>query len=55
MSVLDSIKSALGLGVDTTEYECVDCGATFESASQPDGPWFECPECGSEDPLAGGE
>lgn len=53
MAVLDSIRSVLGLEKDLPEYECRDCGATFESAANPGGPWFECPECGSETPLDG--
>ena len=51
MAIVDSIKSALGLGKKYPTYECVHCGATFESAGNPDGPWFKCPECDSENPL----
>lgn len=51
MAVIDSIKSALGITDDRPAYECVECGATFESTAEPGSYWFECPECGSEHPL----
>lgn len=55
MSVLESVKSAIGLSNDRPTYECVDCGNTFESATDPDSHWFKCPECDSKDPLGDDE
>lgn len=55
MSIVDTVKSAVGLGSDHPTYECVDCGNTFEGQAEPGSYWFECPECGSEDPLGDGE
>lgn len=51
MSVIESIKSMVGIEEDHPTYECVECGNTFESVSGPGSHWFHCPECGSEDPL----
>jgi len=30
-------------------YECMDCGAEFETPAMSDTPEGECPECGSDD------
>lgn len=51
MSVIESVKSALGLAADRPTYECVDCGSTFESGTEPGTHWFRCRNCGSEAPL----
>lgn len=53
MSVIQTVKSALGIEPDRPTYECVDCGETFESATEPGSHWFRCPECGSKDPIDG--
>ena len=50
MSVLESVKSAIGLEENTTpRYRCLECGTEFESASEPDSHWFRCPECDAGD------
>lgn len=53
MSVLQTVKSAVGIDSDEATYECVECGADFERGSEPDSYWFKCPECGCEEPLDG--
>lgn len=55
MSVIDTVKSAVGLDSSAPTYECVDCGSTFERKGDPDSYWFKCTECGSEEPLGGEE
>lgn len=55
MSVIQTVKSAIGMDSDRPTYECVECGTTFESATDPDSHWFNCPECGSEEPLGDAE
>jgi Zn finger protein HypA/HybF involved in hydrogenase expression len=49
MSVLQSLKEAVGLAESRPEYRCTECGTTFYSASDPDSHWFQCPECESDD------
>lgn len=55
MSIVQSVKEAVGLDSDHPTYECVDCGASFEGQADPGSYWFKCPECGSEEPLGGEE
>ncbi len=46
VSVLDTIKQAVGLGdsgVESTVYECTECNNTFESAKDPRR--AQCMEC----------
>lgn len=49
MSVLDTIKSAVGLesGLPTHQYRCADCGHEFESSKEPDR--ARCMECMCQD------
>lgn len=49
MSITDTIKSLVGGGdeVDVNEYECAECGHTFDSAKPPDR--AQCVECLSND------
>lgn len=49
MAIGQKIRSALGMGsgVDVTEYECVECGNTFESSK--DVERAQCMECLSND------
>lgn len=51
MSIIQSVKSAVGFDSDRETYECVDCGTTFESATDPDSHWFKCVNCDSKNPL----
>lgn len=53
MSVIESVKSAIGLESEAPSYDCVECGATFERSTDPDSHWFSCPECGTKEPLGG--
>ena len=53
MSVIQTVKSAVGLDSSGPTYECVDCGTSFEKSADPDSYWFKCPDCGSEEPLGG--
>ena len=53
MSITDTIKDLVGVGddgVDVTEYECAECGHTFDSAKPPDR--AQCVECLSDDVAA---
>ena len=52
MSIIDTVTSAVGLDAGGPTYECTDCGNTFETSSDPGDYWFQCPACGSEQPLA---
>jgi rRNA maturation endonuclease Nob1 len=53
MSVLETVKSAIGIDDDTRPtYHCQACGSEFQTTSEPDSHWFECPECGSSDAEA---
>jgi DNA-directed RNA polymerase subunit RPC12/RpoP len=49
MSVLESLKSAVGMHETAHAYECRECGHTFESNQDPDSYWLSCTECGSEE------
>ena len=49
MSVVQSIMERVGLKDSGQTYECRDCGATFDSHSDPDSIWLKCSECESED------
>lgn len=49
MSVLDSVKSAIGVGDEQPRYRCQDCGQEFASEADTDSYWFGCPECDSDD------
>jgi Zn finger protein HypA/HybF involved in hydrogenase expression len=51
MSIIQTVKSTIGLGADRPSYECVDCGNSFETSTEPGSHWFSCPECGSDAPL----
>ncbi|MCU4802206.1 hypothetical protein OB920_17660 [Halobacteria archaeon HArc-gm2] len=53
MSVIQTVKSAVGLESDQSNYECVECGTTFEKGMDPDSYWFKCPECETREPLGG--
>lgn len=55
VSIVQSIKSVVGMESAQPTCDCVDCGASFERTSDPDSDWFQCPECGSEDPLGDDE
>lgn len=48
MSVLESVKETVGIEEEKPEYECDDCGHTFQSDADSDSYWFQCPECDSE-------
>lgn len=49
MSVLESIKEAVGLEEQSPKYECQDCGHTFRTDADVDSLWYSCPECEGED------
>jgi len=49
MSVLDTVKSTIGIGSSKPRYRCEDCGQEFESTADQDSYWFGCPECDSDD------
>ncbi|MFB6308283.1 MAG: hypothetical protein ABEH35_03045 [Haloarculaceae archaeon] len=48
MSVIETVKRALGAGNDHPTYRCLECETEFESGAEPDSVWFKCPECDSE-------
>lgn len=48
MSVLETVKETVGIADEQTEYECDDCGHTFQSDANSESYWFGCPECKSE-------
>ncbi|MFC6614865.1 zinc ribbon domain-containing protein [Halopenitus salinus] len=49
MSVIDTVKEAIGVEDDTPSYRCEDCGTEFDSEADLDSYWFGCPECESTD------
>lgn len=49
MSVLETVKEAIGVGDDRPTYRCQECDETFQSESDPDSYWFNCPECDARD------
>lgn len=50
MDLATKAKQVVGLEEDSAyEYECRDCGATFDSNVEPESVWLECEECGSDD------
>lgn len=55
MSVVDKLKSAIGLDEEhsTYKYECADCGREFTSAKDPER--ATCSECLSRDVERRGE
>lgn len=48
MSVVQSILERVGVKEGGDTYECTDCGATFQSHSDPDSIWLQCSEFESE-------
>ncbi|MUW14814.1 zinc ribbon domain-containing protein [Halorubrum sp. CBA1125] len=48
MSVLQTVKEAVGLDNHDPAFRCEECGNEFEY-SDPDSYWFSCPECGNDD------
>lgn len=49
MSVLETVKEAIGVADERPTYNCPDCGETFQSEADPDSYWCSCPECGTKD------
>jgi Zn finger protein HypA/HybF involved in hydrogenase expression len=48
MSVLKTVKAAVGLDSDDPDFRCEQCGNEFAHSSDPDSYWFSCPECDNE-------
>ena len=48
MSVLDSVKQAVGLTEQPPQYECEECGHVFRTTADPDSYWYNCPSCDAE-------
>lgn len=49
MSVIQSLKAAVGLTRELPTYRCTNCENTFESPADPDSHWLRCVECDSDD------
>jgi len=49
MSVIESLKEAIGIKEAKPTYRCNECGTEFQSATEADSHWFSCPECDSSD------
>lgn len=48
MSVLDSVKEAVGLTEQPPKFECEDCGHEFRTTADPESYWYNCPACDGE-------